>query len=75
MSTTQEVARVHPSTLTRLSTGDLPLGRDKPRQAPTRQPHVHVIQVDPRVWRTALHLAGRDRSRIQVVSPTEVIVR
>lgn len=35
---------------------------------------VRHIKVDPRVWKKALQLAGRDLSRLQVLSPTEVVV-
>ena len=48
-------------------------GRKKgtPRRRASR---VTSIQVDPRVWATALRLAGGDRSRIVVESETSVIV-
>ena len=35
---------------------------------------VRHIKVDPRVWRKALQLAGRDLSRLEVRSSTEVVV-
>ena len=51
----------------------------KPRtkkHAPARRKNspVRHIKVDKRVWRKALQLAGRDLTRIQVLSSTEVVV-
>lgn len=36
---------------------------------------VKVIKVTPKVWKEAMALAKGDAKRIEVVSPTEVIVR
>lgn len=38
------------------------------------QNRVRKIQVDQRVWVTAMKLAKRDVTRLKVISPTEVIV-
>lgn len=43
------------------------------RKAAPRNP-VTIVKVDLRVWRKALELAGREISRIEVISPTNVIV-
>lgn len=74
-----EQASVHPDTLTRLSQGelDLPAGlRPKRRGTPWRtvRSQGYELRVHPRVWEIAIGLAERDRSRIEVLSPTEVIV-
>jgi hypothetical protein len=36
---------------------------------------VNVVRVNRSVWRAAMDLAGGDRSRIIVISPTRVEVR
>jgi hypothetical protein len=45
------------------------------RPAGPRSSAVEVTRVHPMAWRTALALAGRDRSRLRVLSATEVLVR
>jgi hypothetical protein len=36
---------------------------------------VDCVTIDPQVWKTALALAGGDRFRLEVISPTEVRVK
>lgn len=44
------------------------------RKSPKGRNKVDVIQVDIRVWKQALEIAGNDVTRLVVVSETEVIV-
>lgn len=70
----RHTASVHPATVTAISQGTLTPRR---RQTYTRGPlrgQQYVIKVDPRVWSTALELAGGDATRIQIRSATEVVV-
>lgn len=43
------------------------------RSSPEPQP-VTTIQVNPGIWKRAMELAGGDRSKIRVLSPTQVEV-
>lgn len=51
----------------------------RPTRARERRPRARRVDVsasvNPSVWRQALALAGGDASRIEVVSPLEVVVR
>lgn len=70
-----QVARIHESTVK-----DAQKHADAAKVHRIRTGHqhrtvTHYIKVDPRVWSTALGLAGGDATRITVVHETEVIVR
>lgn len=46
----------------------------KKKSGPHKSSRVITTSVDLRVWQTALEIAEGNRSRIKVISPTEVIV-
>jgi len=73
MPTTRDIAR-----LVITDTDRLAALRRRTRAAETRSRGGRVDasrSVDPRVWRAAMARAGGDPSRIEIVSPTEVVVR
>jgi len=74
MSKVQHQARVHPRTVTELSTGAVRAPR-RYRRTRSLTPRVEVRGVHPLAWGAALRLAGGDAARIQVVSYTECVVR
>ena len=69
-----ETATVHPSTLTKLSTGDLDLPAEK--TAPRRRLNSAVDHrtMNTELWTTVMDLAEGDRSRIEVYSEVEAMV-
>lgn len=75
MTSVRKSASVAPRTVTEVSMGK---HSKKTRKAPTkktRKSPVVKVQVDKRVWKEALRLAGGDALRLQVVSKNEVIVK
>lgn len=71
--------RPHPSTVTAASTGEVPSKRRRRSAESGRTSRVstrHMLDGMPEVARaTVLRLADGDLSRVEVVSPTEVVVR
>lgn len=49
-------------------------GRKRAPRSPSKSSRITATQVDLRVWRTALKLSKGDRSRIEVISSSEVVV-
>lgn len=45
------------------------------KTAPKSKTDLQCTKVDPRVWEVAIHLAKQDRSRLTILSETEVVVQ
>ena len=66
---TRDVARLHPRTVTDYGKHLRKVPRSRGNRAP-----ITALQVDPRVWKTALALSEGNPRRIAVISELEVIV-
>lgn len=64
-----DVVRVHPQTCSNYQNFVTRKSITKPARKKMR-----TMQVDQRVWKTALEIAGGDRSRLVVRHETEVVV-
>lgn len=74
MPTTRDTARLTIGLTTDLD--DLAKHRTRARETRSRGGRVdRSNSVDPDVWRAAMMLAKGDAKRIEVLSPTEVVVR
>lgn len=75
MTEVRDAVTLHPETVTKAET----LAKEsqaKRRKPPSRRKNpVSKTKVHPEVWQKALALAGKDRSRLVVESPTSVLVR
>lgn len=70
MAKVRDTARLHTKTVSEAASHV-----KKPSRTPGKRAAITTTKVDLRVWRTALKLAQGDRSRIDVVHSTEVIVK
>jgi len=72
----QDKASLHEKTVQKVASDSLPSLGPRPRkQARVLASYNRNIKVDPRVWKKAMQLAKGEKSRIVVVSSTEVIVK
>lgn len=77
-STVQHTARLHETAVQAVAAGRVQAyrrGRRKPSErhtGPTKG--VTAVVVDPRVWPVALRLAAGEAQRIEVRTPTDVVV-
>ena len=69
MATVRETTRLHHKTVSNHQRHT----KRKSRSSARRSKVTHT-KVDPRVWKAALSLAGHDRSRLKILSSTEVVV-
>lgn len=65
-------ASVHPATLENMP--EQPVKRRRKRTPAKPVPAITSTQVNPGIWAAALKLASGDWKRIEVISPTKVIV-
>ena len=70
MPRVRETCRLHPETVSNATSHT----RLKTRKARTTL-KLTYLKVDPEVWSKAKRLAGNDPRRIDIISPTTVIVR
>lgn len=69
------MTRVHPKTVTDHSKKGAKVATKKKRRPITpKSSKVQSMTVYPPVWKKAMQLAKNDRSRIEVISETDVIV-
>lgn len=66
-------ASIHPRTVTDLSKNRVKTRKASPRTR-SKNGKVNHIKVDLRVWKKAVQLAGKEMTRIEVISATDVIV-